>query len=209
MNTRKALGTCVLTGAVALSPACSLEKAYPAKNTFVVHAGEAHAAGAPRPETVRVEGVRIAPPFDGRNLVYRDGDVAYREDYYNVFIADPDDLATGELVRMLSQSRAFSDVLGASSMASAGLNLECTVTELYADERDPRKATATCTARYRLLRELPGETTVVGDWTFEQAAPVGADSGAAAAAAMGKAFGGTVNRFIDAATMPGAAAPAK
>lgn len=199
------LAATILFAAGTLLGGCSLDRPYPAKNTFVLRAGDVPRARATVPKSVRVEQVRIAPPFDGRSLVYRTGDVAFNRDYYNVFIADPENLATGELIRLLSESKAFERVAGSGSMGNSDVSLECMVTDLYADERTPTAGVAICRARFRLLQDVPGSTYVVGDWTFEAKAPVAADSGAAVAEALGVAFGKCVQNFIDAATSsPGA-----
>lgn len=179
---------------------CGLEKAYPQKDTFVVDAGKAPAVARTREEILRVEGVRVAPPFDERSLVFRTGDVTMKADYYNVFAASPQDLLTGELVRVLGESKAFADVLEPGSTVTTNLRLECMITDFYADVTAAEDRKAVCRARFRLLTDGGGRTDVAGDWTVEGSAPMDADTGAAAARALGGAFGECVEKFLGAAT---------
>ncbi len=193
---RRATPFAVTFLALTFATGCALNKPYSAKDTFVIRAGKVRVAPTARPEVLKVEKVTVSAPFDERGLVFRTADSAMTPDYYNVFAADPGDLLTGELVRMLAESAVFSGVVEPSSTATPGLRLECIVTDFYADVRDAATRRAVCRARFRLLREQPGVTTIVGDWAFEQNAPVAADSGAAAAAGLGAAFGSVVNDFV-------------
>lgn len=181
---------------------CSFNQPYPAKDTFVLRGGEIGRAPGTLSESVRVEPVRIAPPFDGRSLVYRTGEVAFNRDYYNVFIAPPDELATAELIRMLSDSGVFKQVSSVASASSADVTLECMVTDLYADERDAQKPVAVCRAKFRRLKNEGGGTVVLSDQSFDATVPIASNSGAGIAAALGQAFGSTVKKFVDATASP-------
>lgn len=181
---------------------CSFDQPYPAKDTFVLRGGEVGRAPSTLSESVRVEPVRIAPPFDGRSLVYRTGEVAFNRDYYNVFIAPPDELATAELIRMLSDSGVFRQVSSVASASNADVTLECMVTDLYADERDTQKPVAVCRAKFRRLKNEGGGTVVLSDQAFDATVPIASNSGAGIAAALGQAFGSTVKKFVDATGSP-------
>jgi ABC-type uncharacterized transport system auxiliary subunit len=181
---------------------CSFNQPYPAKDTFVLRGGEIGRSPATLSQTVRVEPVRIAPPYDGRSLVYRTGDVSVRRDYYNVFIAPPDEMATAELIRMLTESGVFKQVSGVASASGADVILESMVTDLYADERDSQKPVAVCRAKFRRLKNEAGGTVVVSDQTFEATVPIASNSGAGIAAALGQAFGTTVKKFVESVAPP-------
>lgn len=181
-----------------LSPGCNLSQPYPAKDTFVLRGGDITRVQKPIAESVRVEPVRIAPPYDGRNLVSRTGSVTVQRDYYNVFVAPPADLATAELIRMLSESGVFTQVSSAASAESTGVSLECMVTDLYADQTDPAKPAGICRATFRRLKQQPGNTSVIDDRSFEASVPIASDSGAGIASALGQAFGTTVRAYVEA-----------
>jgi len=207
MNSRDglavALAASLAIGCISvLGTGCSLNQPYPAKDTFVLRGGEIGRAPVTLSESVRVEPVRIAPPYDGRSLVYRTGDVSVRRDYYNVFIAPPEDMATAELIRMLSESGVFKEVSGVASASGAEVILETTVTDLYADERDAQKPVAVCRMKFRRLKNDAGGMVVVSDQTFDATVPISSNTGAGIAAALGQAFGGTVRKFADAAATP-------
>ncbi|MBX3380594.1 MAG: membrane integrity-associated transporter subunit PqiC [Phycisphaeraceae bacterium] len=187
---------------------CNLNQPYPAKSTFVLRAGEIGHAPVTLAESVRVDPVRIAPPYDGRNLVSRTGEVSFSRDYYNVFISPPEDLATAELIRLLSESGVFTRVSGVSSTGNPDVSLECMVTDLYADERDRQHPMAVCRAKFRRVKNEPGTTWVVDDRTFEATEPIGSDSGAGIAAALGRAFGATVSKYVESVGAP-AQSPAR
>lgn len=177
---------------------CSLSQPYPAKDTFVLRGGDIPRAPYTIAESVRVEPVRIAPPYDSRNLVSRTGSVAVQRDYYNVFVAPPADLATAELIRMLSESGVFAQVSGASSAESANVSLECMVTELCADQTDPSSPVGICRTTFRRLKQQPGSTSVIDDRTFTASIPIASNSGAGVASALGRAFGATVRAYVEA-----------
>jgi len=181
---------------------CSLNQPYPAKDTFVLRGGEIGRAPVMLSESVRVEPVRIAPPYDGQSLVYRTGDVSVRRDYYNVFIAPPEDMATAELIRMLSESGVFNQVSGVASASGADVILETMMTDMYADERDAQKRVAVCRVKFRRLKTEAGGMVVLSDQTFQATVPIASNTGAGIAAALGRAFGETVRQFVDASATP-------
>jgi len=185
-----------------LCAGCSFNQPYPAKDTFVLRGGEIGRSPVTLSETVQVQPVRIAPPYDGRNLVYRTGDVSFSRDYYNVFIAPPDELATAELIRMLSESGLFARVSSVASGGNSDVNLECMVTDLYADERDPKNPVAICRAKFRRLSNASGGTLIIDSGATEATVPIASNTGEGIATALGKAFGTTVKKFVDAAAKP-------
>lgn len=197
MNNARVLISLLLSCVGALGAGCSFNQPYPAKDTFVLRGGEIGRAPLTLSETVRVEPVRIAPPYDGRSLVYRTGEVSVSRDYYNVFIAPPDELATAELIRMLAESGVFKQVSSVASASSADVTLECMVTDLYADERDAQRPVAVCRAKFRRLKNEGGGTVVISDQTLDATVPITSNSGAGIAAALGRAFGSTVKKFVD------------
>ncbi|MGH7245133.1 MAG: ABC-type transport auxiliary lipoprotein family protein [Phycisphaerales bacterium] len=181
---------------------CNLTQPYPAKDSFVLRAGAIDQSPVKLPESVRVEPVRIAPPFDARSLVTRTGEVSFSRDYFNVFIAPPDELATAELIRLLTESGVFTRVSGAGSAGTTDVSLECIVTDLYADERNPANAVAVCRAKFRRLKNELGSTIVIDDQMFESTAPISSNSGEGIAAALGQTFGATVKKYIDSVGAP-------
>ncbi len=177
--------------AAALGAGCAnLTRPYPVKDRFTLTAPAAQPTpGAQHAGTLRVERARVSPPFDAHAFVYRTGEVAYLTDYYNEFIAAPDQLLTTEAVRALAARAPFAIVLDPSGAADCAWRLETTVTDLYGDYRDPASPRAYVRARFMLLHDAPGTTEVAGEWTLEAADPLEKKGAPELAAAMGRAWG--------------------
>jgi len=184
--------TSIVLSIVATVAGCGgLNKPYPAKDRFglVVPESAIVAAEKPLPGVLRVERVRVSSPFDRQSLVYRTGEQIYRIDYYNEFVADPEALLTGELIRVLSAQRTFESVVELSTLASSRLRLQLTVTQLFGDFRNGSSPLAVIQARAILLRDDAGATTVAGQWTFEATEPFSPPDAEALATAWGRAYG--------------------
>jgi uncharacterized lipoprotein YmbA len=188
----------ILSVVAALLTGCGLNRPYPAKSEFSLYAGEAMCTGSRRREPLRVEPVRIAPPYDERPLVYRFGEVSFRADYYSEFFAPPAALATSEIIRLLDASGAFDSVLEPASTADTHLRLETFISEFYADQRRPEARKAVVAVRYRLVRDDRGRSTTLGEWPIVETSPIERDSAENAAQAIGLALGKTVARLVEA-----------
>lgn len=188
---------------LALAAGCgSLKTPYPAKELFAITvptsmSGVSGAPGQPA-GTLRVEGVRIAPPFDQRVLAYRVGGERFEFDYYREFVADPSALLTGETVRYLAGSGRFGTVLDPGSTAQASFWLETSVEAFYGDFRDAANPTAVVRARFFLISVTQGASTIVGDWTAESTVPLASPAPEALPAALGRAYGDVLARFVEA-----------
>ena len=179
---------------------CSgLSKPYPAQQFFAVPVPPGTVSTSDqRQGVVRVEGVRIASPFDQRTLVYRLPDDRFEFDYYRQFAADPADLLTGEAVQALAASGRFATVLDPGSAANARYWLEASVQEMYGDFRDRARPAAVMRARFFLIENSVASSTVVGDWTFEVTVPLVRDSADEVAPALGRAWGELLDRLVKA-----------
>lgn len=211
MQPRRTALSLALALAGALLGSCGMfNKPYPAKDMFAVHVPDASPLpGAPSPEVLRVERIRIAPPFDGVAFVYRAGEHRFESDYYNQFVAGPDLLLTGETVRYLGQAHPFVTVLSPDDDADASLSLETLVTDLYGDFRNAPGGIAYIRARFMLVRPSQGRLNVIGDWTLEATERMDNSGPAPLAAAWGAAYGRILEQLTDLlASTPRAAEPA-
>ena len=82
---------------------------------------------------LQVRRLRVASPYAGQAFVYRIGSSEFRTDYYNGFIASPDQLVTNSLIAWLSRSGPFESVVDMASGIPAQYVLEGSVTSLYGD----------------------------------------------------------------------------
>lgn len=199
-------GFCV----IGLAGGCgSLSKPYPVKESFGLTAQVPARVGTTHAGVLRVERVRLTPPYDERTFVYRTSDTRYQSDYYAEFVADPARLLTAELVRAMDGARVFETVVEPDAGLDTAYRLETTVTELSADARDPLATMATVRARFLLLHDARDATRVVGEWVIEGSERAGDSSPGAVAAAWGTALGRVMEELaerLSAAPLAGAAA---
>lgn len=170
---------------------------YPAKDRFGLQAQEiARASGEPA-GALRVQRVHVAPPYNQREFVYRTGELSYSSDYYNLFVADPQDLITAEIVGGLAATGRFSNVLWGSSSADTPFKLEITVTRLEGDFRAGSEPKATIAMHAVLLREADTLMQVVGQTDLEEAEPIPSKSPADLSAGWCRALGRCLTRLAE------------
>src|ERR1700739_3358630 len=71
--------------------------------------------GAPEGRVLSIRTLQIAPPFDGRSLVYRTGDFSYQRDPYAEFLSSPAEELVPSISGILSADGCFSAVVGMGS----------------------------------------------------------------------------------------------
>lgn len=160
--------SCLLVGCAA-----QLAQPYPQRERFSIPPFTIEPHDQPAYEQpLRIERIRIAPPFDGRSFVYRLSDTGFEADYYHQFIADPSQLFTERTTRALAQANLFPRVIAPGGTADVRWRLETHITDLYGDYRDPHNPTAYLRARFLLLEDQPHATNVVGEWTLDAQTPI-------------------------------------
>lgn len=131
------------------------------KRTFLPVA-EAPAArlSAPRFGPVKIRSFRALPPFDARSFIVRRAGSEFAADYYNAWIAPPQDLIRVQTARYLERTGLFSAVYDASSGTLPELSLEGVVSEFFLDCGGGAPA-AVVTLRLLVLDErAPGFTVL-------------------------------------------------
>lgn len=84
---------------------------------------------------LKVGTVSVAPPFDGKSLVYRLSDQRYEKDFYNVYSAIPSEMIANSEREWLNKAGIFSATVGLNSSFFAYYTLQATVSEFYGDYR--------------------------------------------------------------------------
>lgn len=84
---------------------------------------------------LKVGSVSVAPPFDGKSLVYRISDQRYEKDFYNVYATIPSEMIANAQRVWLNQANIFSATVGQSNSFFPFYNLQATVNEFYGDYR--------------------------------------------------------------------------
>jgi uncharacterized lipoprotein YmbA len=166
----------LVVATVPLAASCKLTptQPYPAKDRFGLQAkGITKATDAPS-GVIRVQRVQVAPPYNQREFVYRTGELNYSSDYYNLFVADPQDLITAEIVRGLAATGRFKNVLIGSSSGDTPFKLEVTITRLEGDFQSQPQAVIAMHAV--LLQESDTLMRVVGQTDIEEAEPISSKS---------------------------------
>jgi uncharacterized lipoprotein YmbA len=85
--------------------------------------------------TLNIRRFRASPPFEGRELVYRESDARYERDFYNEWVVPPDVMLTQQTLNWLTAAGLFQYLTDSSGPLPATHILEGTVTALYGDYR--------------------------------------------------------------------------
>lgn len=181
---------CLVLGLVAMCAlGCNMSRPYPQKTLFALDPGQAPKASAPvSPATVVVRSVYVASPFDAQTFFYRRAGSQYELDYYNGFVAAPEQLLTGSLLTWMGQSGLFAAVVESSSRMTAQYVLEGNVTEMYGDYCDPKAPQARMAASFFLLDVRPVDAAIVFQKSYHACAPIGGSGPEAMAAAVNAAY---------------------
>jgi uncharacterized lipoprotein YmbA len=103
--------------------------------------------GAPyKPRTdfwLKIGAVSVAPPFDGKSLVYRLGDQRYEKDFYNIYSAMPAEMFANAERQWLNQANIFAATLGQGNSFFPFYTLQASVEEFYGDYRVKPEAVVT------------------------------------------------------------------
>jgi ABC-type uncharacterized transport system auxiliary subunit len=93
--------------------------------------------GAPSGRVLSIRTLQIAPPFDGRSLVYRTGDFSYQRDPYAEYLSSPAQELDTSISGILSGYGCFGTVVRLGSAATPNTLVEIYISELYGDIRKP------------------------------------------------------------------------
>ena len=170
------------------------------KRTFVPVAAPA----SPQPTrfaALKVRTFRALPPFDAHTFIVRRPGGEFAGDFYNSWIAPPNDLIRVQTARYLEESRLFSAVYDASSGTLPPLGLEGVVSELYLDFTGEKPA-AVVTLRLLVLDERAAAFTVL----FSAEKSGRAEFAVPDKAAPSQAFGQALTQALEALTQALAAA---
>ena len=174
INARSILAGCMMVLAMSQLVSCTGLQTAANKNLYALDAGSPAAAhnsapaqeasatigSIPRDQILQIRRVSIAPPFDGSSFIYRTPAGTYVKDYYNEWVAPPQDLFSGQLVDWLSASRIFASVVGGQSAAPHRFALETNITALYGDFHDPHHPQVVLAARVFMLDDSGATRTV-------------------------------------------------
>jgi uncharacterized lipoprotein YmbA len=135
--------------------------------------------------------LRIAPPFDGRSLVYRTGEFSYVRDPYAEFLDPPEEEMIAPVCGWLRRTGGFSNVVDSASALKPNTVVEISVTELYGDFRRSRHPCAVVTMHLVFFEARNGvPTKSILQQEYSRSILVTAPSAAALMEGWNQAFGG-------------------
>lgn len=125
--------------------ACSLPSRAPVTPTSWMVAPER--VGTPfQPRTdiwLKIGSVSVAPPYDGKSLVYRISDQRFEKDFYNVYTAIPAEMFASAERKWMNQANIFSSTVGQGNSFFPFYTLQATIDEFYGDYRTRPEAVVT------------------------------------------------------------------
>lgn len=89
--------------------------------------------GVPNGRILEIRTLQIAPPFDGRSLVYRTGEFSYQRDPYAEFLGLPAEGLVGPVSEILRRDGGFSQVVQRGSAVEPDTLVEINISQLYGD----------------------------------------------------------------------------
>jgi ABC-type uncharacterized transport system auxiliary subunit len=138
---------------------------------------------------LQVRRLRVASPYDGQQFVYRTKTNEYRADYYNGFIAAPDQSLTAALIAWISRTGGsrFASVVDVASSIPPKYVLEGNVTSLYGDYTD-KAAKAVMVIKIFLFDDSDASGRVILQKEYKASAPIDPGSAESLVKGWGNAF---------------------
>ena len=93
--------------------------------------------GALSDRVLSIRTFQVAPPFDGRSLVYRTEDYSYQRDPYAEFLSSPSQELETSIGGILSGYGCFGTVVTLGSAAAPDTLVDINISQLYGDIRKP------------------------------------------------------------------------
>ena len=84
---------------------------------------------------LKIGSVSVAPPYDGRSLVYRLGDQRFEKDFYNIYTTLPADMISNAERQWFNQANIFAATVGQGNSFFPFYTLQLSVNEFYGDYR--------------------------------------------------------------------------
>lgn len=158
-----------------------LSRPYLNRQTFVFNEPAIDATNAmANGRVLAIRKLQIAAPFDGRPLVYRNGEFSFARDPYAEFLEPPAQELMTPLQGLLLGTGDFSQVVENGSALRPDTLVEITVSQLFGDFRERENPKAILTMQFTFFdapNGLPAE--VIFHKEYARAIPLGAPAAAA------------------------------
>jgi len=160
---------------IAFACGCGTQRAYDYRYFVLSVDHEAAAPTSAGAEVLKIRNFRISDRYNRTELTYRTAEMSIESDYYRRYIVPPESLVTEETRRWLQAGHVFSQVLDATSRATAQFSLEGNVSALYGDFRPelaPGPYKAVMEIQFVLIDERKADNTVVFHQSYRSEQPV-------------------------------------
>jgi len=186
-----------LVALTSLLGGCSLSRPPLVKQTFLLEAIRAPETAAPAIDApLRVGMFAVAPPFAGKQMVYRSETHRYDADFYNEYFVPPRDMVTQAVFEWMQNARVFRTTLLATAEGPhTALTLSGLVTEMYGDLRDPQRPAAVLSIQFYVTRPTGDNDSVLLAQQLRQEVPVEDASAAALARGLSTALSNVLTEF--------------
>ena len=163
---------CLIALWAAVAGCVSLNKSYPEKRSFVLEVSRDHETGSPRIGPIlKIARFRVAPQFEGRELVVRTGEFQYDMHFYDVWLVAPGAMLGQQFYAWLSRTGQFQYVLLGSNHVEPTYVLEGGITAFHGDYREGRQPTAVLGLDLHVI-DGKQETSVVWQRRYRQEVPL-------------------------------------
>lgn len=160
---------------IAFACGCGTPRAYDYRYFVLSVEHEAAAGVTAGRDVLKIRNFRISDRYNRSELTYRTGEMSIESDYYRRYIVPPESLVTEETRRWLQAGNLFSQVLDATSRATAQFSLEGNVSAIYGDfrpELNPGPYKAVMEVQFVLIDERKADNTVVFHKNYRSEQPV-------------------------------------
>jgi cholesterol transport system auxiliary component len=142
MKSNKLAGILSLALTLIILSGCSgLSKSYPERSYFMFEVPPVAQKPAPvKGAIAEVSRFSVSPGSEGKEFIYRTGELSYESDFYNQFFRPPGAMLTEISIRWLGDTGLFEDVLSTVTQAGANYFIEGNIVQLYGDYRSSPKA---------------------------------------------------------------------
>lgn len=131
------------------------------------------------PASAAVSFIDVAAPFASDGFVYQTGNHHWETDPYNQFLVSPADMMTSILRNWTRDSGLYGDVAGPMAGGGQDFLIDCDLTELYGDFRNPAAPMAVLTLEAQVTRATDKGRVIVLRKTFRKSLPVASRTPAA------------------------------
>jgi len=158
--------------AMLLAGCASRAKIAEAKQFYILAVQKPARQNIQIPGIVKIRQVRAVAPYEGSSFVFGLGQGRFRRDYYNQYIAPPDEQLTELLAGWLQEAAVFSNTITGSSGAEPDYILEPHLLGLYCDISEKTAPVVNVTMRFVLLKidKTRQSSRIVLDRTYRQEA---------------------------------------